>query len=126
MPTYRNDTAAAITGVQGKTVAPGGSCRYSRYLTDAHGLTLTAHKAAPWVKLYAGAAPASITEVQGYTQIRILNESGAAVSVEANDDASNPIRVQNNGTFTFAQDHEVQKLIITGGTGNVYVYGMRP
>lgn len=56
-----------------------------------------------------------------------MNNSGALITVVANEDTANGMVVLNGGEIMLDQDREIDALSITGDgvSGDVYVYGFR-
>jgi len=126
MPKYQNisGSAAFLPGYQ--VVAAGQYITVPRYVRPLPAaFTLLTHDDAPWVKLHAGVLPAALTSLAGYGQIVITNDTGDTVTVQANDDSTNVWTVLSGQTLPIEQDHELDKLDITGSGGsNLYVYGL--
>jgi len=126
MPVYRN-TAEIAKFFPDYGMVPAGeyvtSKTYPWPLDVA--FELVTYGDAPWVKLYADILDAELTGLSRYGQIFIVNNTGALVSVVANEDSSNPLVVLDGHVYPISQDHEIDKLTITGsGAGNLYVYGL--
>lgn len=123
MPTYTN-IAESVHNLGGMPIQPGQSGVIKKYLYPANpNFELTAHGPAPWRTLYDGSLPATLTGLAKYGQIVIVNDSGATISVTANEDTSNVRKIQANREVLITQDREIDRLDLTG-SGSVYVYGL--
>jgi hypothetical protein len=134
MPTYLNgDTKSrVIAGFSGRVDA-GAEVELIKYVYPIpDDFTLTSHLPRthkPWEKLHAGTLPVQITEgLSKFSQIEIINKTGAVVSVVANDDDDNARVIPDGEYRTIEHDHEIDALEITATgspSGSIYVYGMR-
>jgi hypothetical protein len=126
MAIYRN-TAQAAKFFPDYGMIPAGeyvqSDKYPWPLDAA--FELVQYGDAPWMKLHAAVPPATIAGLSKYGQILVVNNTGAVVSVKANEDATNVLAILDGHIYPIHQDHEIDKLEITGsGAGTLYVYGL--
>lgn len=126
MPIYQNTSDESKFFPEYGNVAAGAyitSQTYPYPLDSA--FVLTEYGDAPWVKLHAGVLPATLTSLAKYAQLLVVNDTGDLVTMAANEDATNTMVVLDSQTRTVEQDHEIEKLSITGSGGsNLYVYGL--
>lgn len=130
MPKYRNDgeNDQYLFGCGTVPVGETGSPADGKYITrfgKGDSWTVVENAPAPWKTFHEGTLPVSIASgLANYSQIEIINSSGAAITVIANSDSDNS-RIIPDGQFRIiGQDREMDSISITGsGAGWVYVYG---
>ncbi len=125
MPIYKN-TGSNIVQVDGKSFPPGVEVTTQKYINRPN-FTLVSDnpKISPFVKLYSDTianASGGITGMQEYDNMLVYNNTGALLTITANEDSSNTQVLPDNQFLNFILDRQWRRMDISGsGGGNLYV-----